>query len=260
MDLTRKTIIVVDDVNFQLASIRERLKEHYKVYPAQSVEILFDILGYVRPDLILMDVNMPDVDGFEAVERLYSHKHFTDIPIIILSSNKDRESIIKARDIGAADYMSKPFKDAELIKCIEFHLSPEKQAACKPVILAVDDDPGILQTVSYVLSNRYKVHTLPDPRVIKELLATVSPDLFLLDYNMPGYNGFDLVPLIRSYADHGETPIVFLTTEGTEDVISTAIHLGADGFILKPIDGTLLREKMEALLKTFIIQRRIRKL
>jgi PleD family two-component response regulator len=259
MEASRKTIILVDDIGFQLMSVKDRLKTHYKVYPAQTVEILFDILLKITPDLILMDLNMPDVDGFEAMEKLNAVKYYKNIPVIVLSSSKERSSAVKAMNLGAADFIAKPFSDADLIESIELQLSIEKRIALKPVVLAVDDDPSILKTVSFQLGERYKVHTLPNPNRIKELLKSVTPDLFLLDYNMPGCTGFDLVPVIRSYSEHWETPIIYLAAEGTEEKISTAIHLGASGFILKPVDSAALRERVSQSMKNFIIRRRIRK-
>jgi PleD family two-component response regulator len=259
MELSRKTIILVDDMNFHLMSTKDRLKSHYKVYPAQTVEILFDILLRITPDLILMDLNMPDVDGFAAMEKLNAVKHYANIPVIVLSSIKDRKSAIKAMNLGAVDFIAKPFSDVDLIESIEFQLNPKKRAEEKPVILTVDDDPSILKTVSFQLGERYKVHTLPNPSRIKELLKSITPDLFLLDYNMPGCSGFDLVPVIRNFNEHTETPIIYLTTEGTADKISTAIHLGASGFILKPVDSAILRERVAQGIKDFVIRRRMRK-
>jgi PleD family two-component response regulator len=260
MEISRKTIILVDDVGFHLISIKDRLKEHYKVFTAQSAEILFEILEQVIPDLILMDLNMPDVDGYEAMEKLKADRLYAGIPIIVLSSSKDRKSASKARNLGAVDYISKPFTDADLIESIEYQLDSSKAAENRPVVLVVDDDPGVLKSVNFQLGNRYKMYSLPDPCRIRELLKKITPDLFLLDCNMPGCSGFDLIPIIRSHPEHKETPIVFLTTEDTNDIISVAIHLGAKDYILKPPDETVLREKLYLQLKDYIILRRIQKL
>jgi PleD family two-component response regulator len=260
MEISRKTIVLVDDVGFHLISIKDRLKERYKVFTAQSVEILFEILEQVIPDLILMDLNMPEVDGFEAMKKLKANRLYSVIPVIVLSSSKDRKSAEKVKNLGAVDYISKPFTDADLTESIECQLDPLKMVENRPVVLVVDDDPGILKSVNFQLENRYKMYTLPDPCRIGELLRKITPDLFLLDCNMPGCSGFDLIPIIRSYPEHKETPIVFLTTEGTNDVISVAIHLGAKDYILKPPDGAVLREKLSSQLKGYIMQRRIRKL
>ena len=88
----------------------------------------------------------------------------------------------------------------------------------------------------------------------------ITPDLFILDCQMPVYSGFDLVPIIRRIREHEETPIIFLTSEGTIDNISVAINLGARDFIIKPIDEAILREKVALHIKDFMMRRRIRSL
>jgi len=118
------------------------------------------------------------------------------------------------------------------------------KAAPKPLILAVDDSLDILAAVDFVLRDRFRVHKLPRPTLLKNVLEQITPDLFLLDYKMPELSGFDLVPIIRSFDKHKYTPIIFLTSEGTVDNVSTAISLGASDFVVKPIDPDALRQKI----------------
>jgi len=151
----------------------------------------------------------------------------------------------------------KPISDTELIECLEYQLNPESTAAIKPVILTVDDSPTILKSVNALLRDKHSVYSLPDSSKIKDLLAMVTPDLFILDCNMPGLSGFDLVPIIRGYTEYTDTPIIFLTGDGTRDNLILAAQLGASDFLVKPIDENLLREKVAQHLKDFIIRRRI---
>lgn len=120
----------------------------------------------------------------------------------------------------------------------------EEEANRKPLILAVDDSPVILQSVSSVLSSEYKVFTLPKPTELVRVLQRLTPDLFIIDYKMPELNGFELIPIIRSFAEHKTTPIVFLTSEGTFDNVTAALALGASDFIVKPFNPDILREKV----------------
>ncbi|MCL1834753.1 MAG: response regulator [Oscillospiraceae bacterium] len=120
----------------------------------------------------------------------------------------------------------------------------EAEAGRKLVILAVDDSPVILKSVWTILGDEYKVITLPNPLEVPNLLKKQKPDLFLLDYLMPEMNGFDLVPVIRSFEEHKNTPIVFLTSDGTIDNLTTALALGAKDFIVKPFVPDILREKV----------------
>ena len=253
----RRKIILVDDVMFHLLSMKERLKDKYSVYPAQSSEELFKLLRDFKPDLILLDVNMPKNDGFETIEALKADPYHYDIPVVFLTGHKDREGLLKAMSLGAADYLVKPITDAELIECIEYQLDADGSAAIKPIILTVDDSPAILKSVNALLRDKHIVYSLPDSSKIKDLLSMVTPDLFILDCNMPGLSGFDLVPIIRGYTEFTDTPIIFLTGDGTRDNLILAAQLGASDFLVKPIDEVLLRDKVAIQLKDFIIRRRI---
>jgi len=114
----------------------------------------------------------------------------------------------------------------------------------KQMVLAVDDSPVVLKTISSVLSDTYKVFVLPKPTKIQDVLQKLTPELFLLDYKMPELSGFELIPIIRSFEKHKETPIIFLTSAGTIENVSAALTLGACDFILKPVKPDILREKI----------------
>jgi len=114
----------------------------------------------------------------------------------------------------------------------------------KPIVLAVDDSPMVLKSVSTYLSDDYKVYMLAKSFMLEKTLSQVKPDLFLLDYNMPVLNGFELIPVIRSFPEHKNTPIIFLTSEGRIENISGAVILGACDFIVKPVQRSVLRERV----------------
>ena len=137
---------------------------------------------------------------------------------------------------------SMPDLDSSLKEAIKRLDDEEKNR--KMVILAVDDSPVILKSVSSVLGDEYKVYTLPKPTEISKILQQLTPELFLLDYQMPELNGFDLIPIIRGFSEHADTPIIFLTSEGTIDNVTAALAYGASDFIVKPFDPDILREKI----------------
>ena len=260
MGYIRRKIILVDDLNLHLLSTKDRLKKFYEVFPAQSAEMLFEILEKVVPDLIFLDINMPEVNGYEVIKRLKEDERFAAIPVVFLTSNADRQSVIKGMNLGAVDFVTKPCTDTDLIECIETQLDPARRDANKPVVLAVDDNPSILKSVNYALNDLYRVYTLPQPTKLTDLLRVITPDLFLLDCQMPHIHGFDLVPIIRNISEHEETPIIFLTSDGTIDNISVALSLGARDFIVKPIDMFILREKVALHLADYVMWQRIRSL
>jgi DNA-binding response OmpR family regulator len=119
-----------------------------------------------------------------------------------------------------------------------------EEEALKPIILAVDDTPVMLKTISTTLSEDYRVFTLSDPTKVEKFLQQITPDLILLDYKMPELSGFELIPIIRGLEKHKETPIIFLTSMSTNDHVAAAAKLGACDYILKPLQANVLREKI----------------
>jgi len=126
MKKDKRKIILVDDVMFQLISLKERLKDKYTVYTANTFDVLLQHLSKIKPnpDLIIMDINMPGKDGFEIAEVLKTFPNFADIPVIFLTGKSDPESLTKATQLGAADFLVKPVSDADLIESIEKQLNP----------------------------------------------------------------------------------------------------------------------------------------
>jgi CheY-like chemotaxis protein len=122
----------------------------------------------------------------------------------------------------------------------------KEECTRKLKILAIDDMLFMLQTISHVLSKEYKVYKLTNPTMLEDALQYVTPELFLLDCDMPQRSGFALVPAIRSYEAHKTTPIIFLTSTGTADNISTAVKLGAVDYVVKPFKPAMLHQKVAA--------------
>ena len=120
----RKTIIVVDDNNINLIVCKKILKHFYGVYAVPSASKMFKLMEHVTPDLILLDVEMPDINGYEAARMLKQQSAFKEIPIIFLTARDDPVSKQVGMNLGAADYISKPFVSDQLIERIEKLLSP----------------------------------------------------------------------------------------------------------------------------------------
>jgi len=255
---SKRKIVIVDDVKFHLLSLRECLKKRYDIFPAQSMEELLDVLKAVKPELILLDINMPENDGFKVFEILKSSPAYSKIPVMFLTSQMDRHTVAKGMRLGAVGFVQKPYIEENLVERIENELNPDLRAKNSPVILAVDDNISILKSMHALLCGDFKVCTLPNPERIKELLRSVEPDLFILDCNMPILSGFDLVPIIRKHPEHQDTPIIFLTSEGTMDTVNAALHTGASDFMVKPVDDAKLKERVAHHLTNYKTLRQIR--
>ncbi|MDR2301172.1 MAG: response regulator [Deltaproteobacteria bacterium] len=129
MDSKRKKIMLVDDNIANLAMGKNMLKEAYEVYPVPSAAKLFDLMDHVTPALILLDVMMPEMNGYEAIKKLKANERFADIPVIFLTSMNDEDSELEGLSLGAIDYVIKPFSAPLLLKRIENHLLIVSQKA-----------------------------------------------------------------------------------------------------------------------------------
>jgi len=121
-----KTIFIVDDNKSNLFSAKTALEGIYKTYALLSAERMFKILERITPDLILLDVNMPETDGFEAMQILKSDERFKSIPVVFLTARNDAETEIRGFEMGALDFIIKPFSPPVLIKRIETHIETDK--------------------------------------------------------------------------------------------------------------------------------------
>lgn len=118
----RKTIFLVDDDMTNLTIGKNALIEHYSVLTLSSGKLLLKMLEKNTPDLVLLDVEMPEMNGYEAIEIMKAKKETAKIPVIFLTAKSDNESELKGLSLGATDYIYKPFTPALLRKRIEMHL------------------------------------------------------------------------------------------------------------------------------------------
>ncbi|MDR3090295.1 MAG: response regulator [Desulfobulbaceae bacterium] len=118
----RAKIMLVDDDIVTLTVGKNMLQRSYEVYPLPSATKLFEILRHVTPDMILLDIEMPDMNGHEVIRRLRANKRFNDVPVIFVSAFCDENSELEGLNLGAIDYVPKPFSAPLLLKRIENHL------------------------------------------------------------------------------------------------------------------------------------------
>jgi putative two-component system response regulator len=89
VEAERKKIFIVDDNLVNLTAGKDILRDKYKVYPAINAEIMFDLLENIIPDMILLDIEMPEMDGYEAIRRLKANPAWADIPVVFLTAKAD---------------------------------------------------------------------------------------------------------------------------------------------------------------------------
>ena len=119
----QKKIIVVDDNEASRVACKNILKSRYAVFPVPSAEKLFELLKRITADLILLDVEMPEMSGYEAARILKTNDAWKNIPLIFLSGRSDAAGEKEGLDLGALRFIVKPVDSALLLECMEKYLS-----------------------------------------------------------------------------------------------------------------------------------------
>jgi len=114
-----KTIFIVDDSDTNLATAEEALEDYYRVMTLPSAEKMFSLLGKITPDLILLDIEMPVMNGFEALENLKANNLWADIPVIFLTGTTDASIEKRSSELGAVGLITKPFSSSVLLDRIK---------------------------------------------------------------------------------------------------------------------------------------------
>ena len=116
------TIFVVDDSDTVLAFVVKAIGDYYRVMTMPSAMKMFTLMAKVKPDLILLDIEMPEINGLETLKRLKASKDYADIPVIFLTGRTDADTEVIGFELGAHDFISKPFSGPVLLNRIRTHL------------------------------------------------------------------------------------------------------------------------------------------
>ena len=239
-DMLSSFISIAPDVLSSLKKIAE-ISDDERNQDWRTIENIISLLKELKSDKCLSDFySLSDAIGkrdsrLAAFHAKSLRNEFNEFYMRVLSARK--AEISDALPDGA------PTEQDSLESLVRFWYEEEENR--KLMILAIDDSPDILTAISAILSEEYKVFKLPKPTMLKEILTQVTPDLFLIDYLMPELNGFELVPIIRGFEEHSDTPVIYITSEGSFDRVTAAIALGACDFIVKPFQADVLRQKVK---------------
>ena len=116
MNSKQKIIFLVDDDMTNLNVGKRALSNFYTVYTLGSGRALLDLLTKIMPDLILLDINMPEMDGYETIKRVKGNEKTANIPVIFLTAHKEKTAVVEGISLGATDYLVKPIIPINLLR------------------------------------------------------------------------------------------------------------------------------------------------
>ncbi len=155
-----KTVLIIDDIDTNIHLLIELFDGRYDILASTDGKSALEILDEENIDIVLLDINMPDMDGFEVCKRIKENPKTKDIPVIFITASSNEESIEKAYEVGGVDYITKPFKAREVLSRINNHLLLSE----KSKVLTHDLEENI------TLLNQYK-------QVVDESLLVSKTDI-----------------------------------------------------------------------------------
>jgi two-component system cell cycle response regulator len=253
-------ILVVEDHPLNMKLVRSLLQlSGYQVLEAKNAETAIQMAISHLPDLILMDIQLPGMDGLEATRIIKCRKESENIPVIALTSYAMPGDEEKARESFCSGYITKPIDTRKFIGTIQQYLDPRpvlkepesaKGSSSKPRILIVDDDPLNIKLLAAKLpADQFETLTASNGQMAIQKVLRDVPDLVLLDIMMPGMDGFSISRWIKGNPATEEIPIILITAlEGLENKIK-GLEAGADEFLNKPVNSIELLARINSLLR-----------
>jgi PAS domain S-box-containing protein len=242
-----KILVVEDDRDLALLLRRQLESEGYQVLLAGSGEDALWLAREEQPQLITLDIMLPDLDGFTILEQLKDHPLTAPIPVVITSVLAETE---QGYALGAVDYVVKPFSEDDLLSAVRGALSP-LEGDEPHRLLVVDDDPDILTLMEEALTfHGYQVLTAAGGQEALDQIQASRPDLILLDLKMPGVDGYEVIRRIKGADDTRPIPIIVITASPVDkerDKVRV-LGMGAAQYITKPLSiEVLIREIKRAI-------------
>jgi CheY-like chemotaxis protein len=240
-------ILVVEDNETNMKLFRDVLQaKGYSTLEATTGEDAVELARTLDPALVLMDVQLPGIDGIEALGQLRGDERTSAIPVVALTAQAMRGDSERFLDVGFDGYLSKPVDVVELIRVVESTAIVSDRSA---KILVVDDVPENVRLLEAVLVPRgYEVVTATDGRAALDLVEAEEPDLVLLDVMMPGLDGYAVCSHMRANDATSMLPVIMVTSSFGQEK-KKAIEAGADDFITKPFNHDELLTRVRSLLR-----------
>jgi len=223
LDIGKKTVLIVDDEQDLLTVLKGGLAEEgYQVITADNSKDALNLAKSKHPDLIILDILMPDLKGNEVAMMLRVDPDTKDIPVIFLTGMFPKEGYEEGgRTMGSYLLLTKPYEIKELVAAIKKFMGKENERYVekigslnmdKKTILIVDDEEDVLMVLEEGLSEEeYHIITADNGKDAVEMAKSEHPDIIILDVLMPGMDGGEVARTLATNPETKDIPIVFLT-------------------------------------------------
>ncbi len=274
---SKSKILIVDDEPLNVKLLAAMISsDQYDTVLAYNGEEALKIVTELSPDLILLDIMMPGLNGYELTRILKSDPESRDIPIVLVTAFGGADNEIKGLEAGADEFLNKPVIKTELIARVKSLLRLKqykeqiKSRTCSinsinyqkkdnsfseneiylPSILIVEDNKIDVKLIQgYLLDEPYQIKLAKDGEEAISLAQQERIDVILLDLILPKKNGFQVCSTLKELESTQNIQIVAITGLSDLDSKLKGIELGVDDYLIKPVNKHILRTRVKSLVQ-----------
>ena len=264
-------ILVVDDNQLNLDLLDARLTmEYYEVITALDGQTALDILKTEPIDIVLLDVMMPGMDGFEVCRRIKGDPATMDVPVVMVTALDQAEDRVTGLEAGADDFLTKPVNEMQLLArvkslvrlkmltdelrlrahttrdiAIEELLRRQGRAdSVKARVLVIDERTSVFERYASILRNVAKLDHVADPQSGVVRAAEGTFDCVIISADFTGFDPLRLVSQLRSMDRTRFLPIMLSSDTENDALISRALELGVNDYVVRPVDPNELAARL----------------
>jgi two-component system cell cycle response regulator len=257
-------ILVVDDIPANVRLLEAKLMaEYFEVLTASDGPSALEVANAQAPDLILLDVMMPGMDGFEVAERLRADPKTRHIPIVMITALTDTADRVRGLEAGADDFLSKPVNDIALFARVrslarlkvmmdelrvrhattgeldiagEVPLDAEDDAANGQILMVESEDMLAAKLTEFLTRAGHRIRRATDAAEALELGREPGLDLIMVSLSLAGEDGLRLCSQFRTQDETRHIPILLILDEADLTQLAKGLDLGVTDYLIRPID------------------------
>lgn len=250
-----KILIIEDDSFLGDVLLRKLTGEGFSVSLVKDAEQGLKDIASVRPDMVLLDIILPKMNGYEMLEKKQKDPAIKDVPVIIISNSGQQVDVARARDLGAKEYLIKAdFDPNEVVEKVRQYLPESASDSSAPPVASpsgtampsadssvkglkvtiVEDDKLLadLLTKKLVAAGCALSHAIDGSEALNVVKRQI-PDIIILDILLPGMDGFEVLKVLKSDETLKHIPVLLLSNLGQDKDVEKGRDLGAASFLVK---------------------------
>jgi two-component system, cell cycle response regulator len=255
-------VLVVDDILANVRLLEAKLTaEYFEVHTAQNGIEALELVQRVKPDIVLLDVMMPGMDGIEVCKRIKANPQTQHIPVIMITAMDQPDDRVRGLEAGADDFLTKPVSDVALfcrvkslvrlkmltdelrsrlqtsesmglVKAIEQDVLSERPGK----VLLIDNRNNLINRIRGTIGQRHEIKTLDDPQLALFEATENGYELIIISLDFESFDGLRLCSQLRSLERTRQVPILIIVDPDDNERLLRALDMGVNDYLLRPVD------------------------